>query len=277
MCASVEALAGVSAATTAVTAARATATTARATATTARATASASAIASATAAAITATAAAFALGHEVNTGACGVGLALTAALGFVAKGVHAALGAQMRVGAGLEVVVLTAWRARLVVTWHARFKVAWGTGCVWTRATVVELACGTRALALGAVTVTRWALAVAVAAHMAVGAWGTAFAVTAFTARCWATATASAATTARGAFGVTDALHHFVARCFGSGGHHVAAWGLAQTTPQGLTAHGNGFGSFIGLGTKPFHDDDGHLLLGEVLNVFHEAFFVQGH
>ena len=65
---------------------------------------------------------------------------MTATLCFVAKGVHATLGAQVCVGARLEVVIVTAWR----------------TGCVevarWAWATVVKLA--RRALALRAVAVT---------------------------------------------------------------------------------------------------------------------------
>jgi hypothetical protein len=63
--------------------------------TTASATTSATATTSARAAAITATSAAtsLALGHHVDAGACGIRLALTATLGFVAKGVDATLGA----------------------------------------------------------------------------------------------------------------------------------------------------------------------------------------
>jgi hypothetical protein len=54
-----------------------------------------SATTSARATAITATSAAtsLALGHHVDAGACGIRLALTATLGFVAKGVDATLGA----------------------------------------------------------------------------------------------------------------------------------------------------------------------------------------
>ena len=116
---------------------------------------------------------------------------MTAALCFVAKGVHAALGSQVRVGAWLEVVVVTARRTRCV-------KVARWTWCIVAWATVVEL---TRwALALRAVVATGWAitklfsaLTVAwrtvthtVTAHVAVGARST------------ATATATIATTASG-------------------------------------------------------------------------------
>jgi hypothetical protein len=56
---------------------------------------SATATTSARATAITTSAAAttLALGHHVDAGACGIRLALTATLGFVAKGVDATLGA----------------------------------------------------------------------------------------------------------------------------------------------------------------------------------------
>jgi hypothetical protein len=56
---------------------------------------SATATTSARATAITATSAAtsLALGHHVDAGACGIRLALTATLGFVAKGIDATLGA----------------------------------------------------------------------------------------------------------------------------------------------------------------------------------------
>jgi hypothetical protein len=70
-----------------------------ATASTASATATATAAAAAAATATSATAVttttttALALGHHVDAGACGIRLALTAALGFVAKGIDAALGA----------------------------------------------------------------------------------------------------------------------------------------------------------------------------------------
>ena len=58
---------------------------------------------------------------------------MTAPLCFVAKGVHAALGAQVRIGAGLEIVIVTARCAR-------RIKVTWWTwAIVITRTTVVEL------------------------------------------------------------------------------------------------------------------------------------------
>ena len=181
----------------------------------------------------------------------------------------------MRVGTGLKVIVIATRRTCLVVTRHAWLKVAWGARCILPGATVVKLASRARALALWTVAITHWAVPVAVTTHMAVGTWGTGFAVAAFAARGWATAAATASTRTRSAFGVADALHHFVACGFGSGCHHVAAWRLAQTTPQGLTAHGNGFGFFIGLGTKTFDHHDWDLLFGEVLNVFHEAFFVQ--
>ncbi len=160
---------------------------------------------------------------------------MTATLCFMAKSVHAALGAQVRVGAWLEVVVVTARRTRCV-------KVARWTWCIAAWATVVKLArCAlTLDIARLAIAITRWAFAAArwavtqlgaltiacravthtVTAHMAVGARGPA----AFTTLA-ATATAIA-TTASG-FGVANALHHFTACSFGCSSHHITAWGLA--------------------------------------------------
>lgn len=197
------------------------------------------------------------------------------------KSVHAALGAQMCIGTGLEIVVVAAWGARCVkVTRWARRIVA-GT-------TVVKLARGTLALALWSIAVTRWTFAAAwgtvtklgafaiawrtithtVTAHVAVGARGT----TTFTTLA-ATAT-TIATTASG-FGVANALHHFAACGFGSSCHHVTAWGLANAAPQGLTTHGNGFSLFVGFGAKALYLDDRHLLFGEDFNVAHETLFIQ--
>ena len=143
---------------------------------------------------------------------------MTATLSFMAKGVHATLGTQVRVGAWLEVVVVTARCAR-------RIKVAGWTWCVVTWATVVKLTGWALTLALRAIVRARWAitklfsaLTVAwravthtVTAHMAVGARGTATAVA----------------TAASGFGVANALHHFTARGFRCSGHHITAWGLA--------------------------------------------------
>ena len=153
---------------------------------------------------------------------------MTSALCFVAKGVHATLGAQVRVGTGLEVVVVTARR-----TWCV--KVAGWTWCIVAWATVVKLTRWALTLALravvaarraitelfGALTIACGTVAHTVTAHMAVGARGTA----AFTTLA-AAATTAIATTARG-FGVANALHHFAACCFGGSCHHVTAWGLA--------------------------------------------------
>ena len=69
---------------------------------------------------------------------------MTATLCFMAKGVHAALGSQVCVGAWLEVVVVTARCAR-------RIKVAGWTWCVVARATVVKLTGWALTLALWAV------------------------------------------------------------------------------------------------------------------------------
>ena len=68
------------------------------------------------AASVATTTAAFALGHEIDAGASGIGLALTATLCFVTKGVDTTLCAQVRIGAGLKVVVVMTGWARFVVT-----------------------------------------------------------------------------------------------------------------------------------------------------------------
>ena len=149
---------------------------------------------------------------------------MTATLCFVAKGVHAALRAQVCVGTRLEVVIVTAWRTGCV-------KVARWTWAIVAWATVVELTGLTWALTwlaiaiayrtiitwraiaklLGTLAVARRAVTHAVTAHMAVGTRGTATAVA----------------TAASGFGVPNALHHFTARGFRCSGHHVTAWGLA--------------------------------------------------
>ena len=164
-------------------------------------------------------------------------MALTAPLCFVAKGVHAALGAQVRVGAGLEVVVVTAWRARCV-------KVTRWTWCIAAGTTVVKLAGGTWSLSIArlAVAVACWAFAAAWGAVTKLGAFAIACRTIAHTvsahmtvrSRCAAfrrstlatTAAATIATTASG-FGVANALHHFTACGFGCSSHHVSAWGFA--------------------------------------------------
>ena len=149
---------------------------------------------------------------------------MTATLRFMAKGVHAALGAQVRVGTGLEIVIVTAWCARCIkVTWGA-----WATVVELTRWTLalraVAITCRTVIAPRWAITklvdalsITGWTVAHTVTAHVAVGTRCT----TAFT-----TSASAIATTASG-FGVANALHHFTACSFGCSCHHVAAWGLA--------------------------------------------------
>ena len=152
---------------------------------------------------------------------------MTATLRFVSKGVHATLGAQVRVGAWLEVIIVTAWRTGCV-------KVARWTWCIVAWATVVKLTWWALTLALWSVVATGWAItklfsaltvawwtvAHTVTAHMAVGARGTATFTTLA-----ATAT-TIATTASG-FGVANALHHLATCGFGSSCHHITAWRLA--------------------------------------------------
>ncbi len=105
---------------------------------------------------------------------------MATALGFMTKGIHAALRAQVRVGTGLEVIVVTR-RTGFVVAWWARTVVAWTAVVKLAR---WALALRTVAVAWGAVTELFGAFAFAwrtvthtVTAHMAVGARGT----TAFT------------------------------------------------------------------------------------------------
>ena len=162
---------------------------------------------------------------------------MTAPLCFVAKGVHAALGTQVCVGTGLEVVIVAAGRTRCV-------KVTRWTWCIVAWSTVVELTGLAWALALtwlaiaipcrtvsawwaipklfGALAIARWAVTHTVTALMAVGSRCAAFRGTTLT-----TTTAAAVATAASGFGVANALHHFTACGFGCCRHHIAAWRLA--------------------------------------------------
>ena len=82
----------------------------------------------------------------------------------------------MRVGAGLEVIVVTAWGARCV-------KVTRWTWCIAARATVVKLARRTSALAL---SISR--LAIAIARWTFTAAWWTVTKLGAFAIACRAIA-----------------------------------------------------------------------------------------
>jgi hypothetical protein len=44
-----------------------------------------------------------------------------------------------------------------------------------------------------------------------------------------------------------------------------------------LSAHGNRLGFFTWLRAEAFHHNNRHLLFGEVLNLFHKAFFIKRH
>jgi len=157
----------------------------------------------------------------------------------MAKGVHAALRAQVRVGAGLEVVIVTtrrtgcvkvAGRTRCIAAWTAVVKLTWRALALIRLA--VAVACGTIttggtiAKLLWAITIACWTLAVAVTAHMAIGTWCTAFGAGALTATSAAAASTTIATTSVVTFGVANALHHFAACGFGCRSHHVTAWGF---------------------------------------------------
>ena len=162
---------------------------------------------------------------------------MTATLCFVTKGVHAALGAQVCVGTGLEVVIVTTWRtgcvkvarwAWAIVAWATVVELtgltwAWAWALTWLAIAIADrTVIAWRAIAklLGALAVARRAVTYTVTAHVAVGARGTA----AFSALA---ATACAIATAACGFGVANALHHFTACRFGCRSHHVAAWRLA--------------------------------------------------
>ena len=141
---------------------------------------------------------------------------------FVAKGVHAALCAQVRIGTGLEIVIVVARCTRCVkvarltwaiVAWTAVVELTWLTltlrAVVRTRWTVTKL--------FGALTIASRTVADAVTAHMAVRTRGSAT---------FTTTASSVAATASG-FVVANTLHHFTTCGLGRCGHHVTAWGLA--------------------------------------------------
>ena len=86
--------------------------------------------------------------------------------------------------------------------------------------------------------------------------------------------TATATATANGHFVVTNALHHVAACGLGGCGHHITARRLACAAPQGLATHGNGLGHFARVRANTFKQLDWNLLLGEALDVHHEAFFI---
>ena len=92
-------------------------------------------------------------------------------------------------------------------------------------------------------------------------------------------ATSTSAATARALAGLVlaDALHHLLARGLGGGGHHLAARRAAQAAPQRLAAHGDGLGALAFLGAKAVQHAHGNLLLGEALDLVHEAFLVHAH
>lgn len=145
-------------------------------------------------------------------------MSTAATLGFVAKGVHTTLGSQVRVGAGLEVVIVVARCARCI-------KVTWWAWAAIARATVVKL--------------TGWALAlrtIAVTCRAVIApGWAFTKLLSAFTFAWRAvtqTVTADVAVGARGSatacgFGIANALHHFAASSFSRSRHDVTAWGLA--------------------------------------------------
>src|SRR5260370_255664 len=88
------------------------------------------------------------------------------------------------------------------------------------------------------------------------------------------TAACAAATVGLGGLGGADAVHHFLARSLGGGLHDVPAGRLARAAPDGLAAHGDGFGHFAFFRAEAFEHLHRDFLLGEALDVHHEAFLV---
>ena len=113
--------------------------------------------------------------------------------------------------------------------------------------------------------------------HELTGLAVVAAAVSLLTASAWSGAAAAlaACVALTAGLGGADALHHFLAGSLGCGLHHVTAWWLACAAPDGLATHGDGFGDFVRCGTEAFDHLDRDFLLGEALDVHHEAFFVQ--
>ena len=165
------------------------------------------------------------------------------------------VGAQVRIGAGGLCVIVAMAATALGAGAPAA---CWCLGCAVTRA---------------AATTT---LSATAAAGRALGAAGRAAAGAATATIAGTRAALAAATLAAALAGLVgaDAFHHFGAGGLGGRLHHVAARGFACAAPDGLAAHGDGLGLFTGLGAKAFDDLHGDLLLGEALDVHHEAFFV---
>ena len=121
------------------------------------------------------------------------------------------------------------------------------------------------------------ALAAAIAAAITCAVTATTATRTALTAAIAATTTTTVACVAARAFAFTHALQHLGAGVACSSLHHIAAWRLASATPNGLATHGNGLGFFTWLGHEAFNNLHRNVLLGEALNVLHEAFLIQAH
>ena len=104
-----------------------------------------------------------------------------------------------------------------------------------------------------------------------------ALAATACSAAIASTIPAASTAAALGGLGIAHALQHLGAGGLGGCLHHIAAGRLAGAAPDGLAAHGNGLCAFAWLGRKALDHFDLNLLLGEALDVLHEAFFIQTH
>src|SRR5690606_20509879 len=71
-----------------------------------------------------------------------------------------------------------------------------------------------------------------------------------------------------------DALHHFLACGLGGRLHDLAAGRATGAAPDGLAAHGDGLGLLAFVGAEALDHLHRDLLLGEALDLHHEAFLV---
>ena len=141
---------------------------------------------------------------------------------------------------------------------HARraLRTVWTVTSVWTRASVASRSYFGPAG-------TTWAPMRVIGTR---GAWGVSMAAR-------LTPLASGALATRG-FAFAHALQHFAACGFGCSGHDLSAGRATGTTPNGLTAHGNGLRPFFGFRAKTFDLNNRNVLFGEGFNGLHKAFFV---
>lgn len=219
------------------------------------------------AATITATTTATAAAHAVYAGAHRVRLSTGRVARVAVAGVAVArVCTQVGICAwGLRIVIAIAAAATFITT---------ATGATACRGLATGACTAALATTTGTTsTATTWTIAAAIRCGTATGAPATATAAIATTGRAGAALAAAIASALAGLVGA-NAFHHFAAGGLGGCLHHVTARGLACAAPDGLAAHGDGFGLFTCIGAKAFNDLHGDLLLGEALDLHHEAFFV---